>query len=237
MSTQGFGSPYAVLRPVRAGNVFEETIEHLLQAIKLGVFPPGQKLPPERELSEHLGVSRATLRDALGELQRAGFLEVQRGRYGGTFVIEPKELESQKSDLDPRDVQDVLLFRAVVEPAAAELAAKADLSASARMHLQTSLSEVQAADLDSYRPRDARFHIAIAELTDSPTLISAVAETRSRVNSLLDRIPLLPVNLEHSNEQHAQIAAAILQGDAEAARAIMSSHIEGTSSLLRGFLS
>ncbi|BAS11093.1 putative HTH-type transcriptional regulator RmpR [Arthrobacter sp. Hiyo4] len=79
-------SPAPILRPVRHGNAFEETIERLLQNIKLGLFGVGTKLPAERELAEMLGVSRATLRDALAELQKAGYVEVQRGRYGGTYV-------------------------------------------------------------------------------------------------------------------------------------------------------
>lgn len=237
MALTDFGHPYAVLRPVRSGNAFEETIEHLLQAIKVGLFPRGQKLPPERDLAEHLGVSRATLREALAELQRAGFLEVRRGRYGGTYILETFGApSSDPGHLDPRECHDVLIFRAVVEPAAAELAARADLSASARQHLQACLSEVQQADQSTYRTRDARFHIAVAELSRCPSLITAVADTRARVSALLDKIPLLPANLEHSNQQHLAITEAILRGDPVHAKALMADHLEGTASLLRGFL-
>jgi DNA-binding FadR family transcriptional regulator len=227
-----------MLRPVRGGNAFEETIEHILQTIKLGIFAPAEKLPPERELAERLGVSRATLRDALGELQSAGYLQVQRGRYGGTYVSSPAvERPHQDGPLDPAEVEDVLLFRGIIEPAAAVLSAKADLSALARRHLQGCLSEVNAATPESYRPRDARFHIAIAELSGSASLVGAVAETRVRLNELLDRIPLLGTNLEHANQQHVEIAEAILRGDAPAAERATIEHLEGTASLLRGFLS
>ena len=47
--------PDAVLRPVREGNAFESTVEHLATAIRLGVFAAGERLPPERELAERLG--------------------------------------------------------------------------------------------------------------------------------------------------------------------------------------
>ncbi|XAS68759.1 GntR family transcriptional regulator [Micrococcaceae bacterium Sec5.7] len=237
MTDSTFGQSYSMLRPVRGGNAFEETIEHILQTIKLGIFAPAEKLPPERELAERLGVSRATLRDALGELQSAGYLEVQRGRYGGTYVsgtsVNPKQ---DLRPLDPAEVQDVLLFRGIIEPAVSALAAKSDLSAAARGHLQGCLSEVRNASNDTYRPRDARFHIAIAELTGSPSLVGAVAESRARLNELLDRIPLLGTNLEHANEQHADIADAILRGDAVTAEQVTIEHLEGTASLLRGFL-
>lgn len=232
-----FGPSFSMLRPVRGGNAFEETIEHILQTIKLGIFAPAEKLPPERELAEQLGVSRATLRDALGELQSAGYLEVQRGRYGGTYVsTETVQRKPDHGPLDPAEVEDVLLFRSIIEPAAAGLAAKADLSAAARRHLQLCLSEVCASPAASYRPRDSRFHIAIAEMCGSASLVSAVAETRARLNDLLDRIPLLGTNLEHANEQHTEIADAILRGDAPAAERATVQHLEGTASLLRGFL-
>lgn len=231
--------PYSMLRPVRGGNAFEETIEHILQTIKLGIFAPADKLPPERELAEHLGVSRATLREALGELQSAGYLVVRRGRYGGTYVSENHVRTDNRGvrPLDRAEVHDVLLFRGVIEPAASSLAAGSDLSAAARGHLRNCLTDVSVASEANYRPRDARFHIAIAELTGSPSLVGAVAETRSRINDLLDRIPFLSTNLEHSNEQHAQIADAILRGDSAAAERATVEHLEGTASLLRGFLS
>ncbi|MGJ9371529.1 FadR/GntR family transcriptional regulator [Nesterenkonia sp. CF4.4] len=238
MTAAEFGDPYAVLRPVRSGNTFEETIEHLLQAIRVGLFPPGQKLPAERELAEHLGVSRATLREALAELQQAGFLDIRRGRYGGTYVLQARSAARQGGvPLEPAERQDVLVFRAVLEPAAAELAAQAQLSPSARDHLLGCLADLEGADRGSYRARDSRFHIAIAELGGSQSLVTAVTDTRARVSALLDEIPLLPANLEHSNEQHLAITEAILDGDGARAKQLMIDHLEGTASLLRGFLS
>src|SRR6516225_4941632 len=80
------GAEQALLRPVRAGNAFEETVERLLTTIKLGLAPPGSKLPPERALAERLDVSRVTLREAIRALQQSGYVESRRGRNGGTFV-------------------------------------------------------------------------------------------------------------------------------------------------------
>ena len=77
------GSPAiiaAVFRAVRTGNAFEETVERLLEGVKLGVYAPGDRLPPERELTRRLGVSRITLREALRELAAAGYVETKRGR-------------------------------------------------------------------------------------------------------------------------------------------------------------
>ena len=66
----------ALLRPVRPGNPFEDTVERLLQTIRLGVLAPGESLPPERELAARLGVSRDTVREAIKSLADAGYLVV-----------------------------------------------------------------------------------------------------------------------------------------------------------------
>ena len=75
-----------VLRPVRAGSGFEEALEQILQVLRLGLVPYGQRLPSERELAERLRISRVTLREVLKVLQDQGLVESRRGRYGGTFV-------------------------------------------------------------------------------------------------------------------------------------------------------
>ena len=88
------GSPAitaAVFRAVRTGNAFEETVERLLEGVKLGVYAPGDRLPPERELTRRLGISRITLREALRELAAAGYVETKRGRFGGTFILRQPE--------------------------------------------------------------------------------------------------------------------------------------------------
>ena len=60
-----------VLGPVRGHHAFEGCVEQLGTAIRLGVFPSGSALPPERDLAERLGVSRATLREAIVALREA----------------------------------------------------------------------------------------------------------------------------------------------------------------------
>jgi DNA-binding FadR family transcriptional regulator len=229
---------FRLLQPARRGNAFEETVQRLLHAIKLGVFPAGSRLPPERDLAEHLGVSRSTLRDGLADLQAAGYLTIQRGRYGGAVVSE--ELPGGGGGADGRparaEVEDILTFRAVVEPGAARLAALAAHGDPARDALLDALGAVARADAAQYRPLDARLHLALAELSGSRSLTLAVAQARSRANDMLDRIPFLPVNIAHSNRQHEAIVRAVLAGDARRAEAEMAAHLDGTAALLRGFL-
>ncbi len=234
------GATASLFRPVRTRNAFEETVERLLQAIRLGVARPGERLPAERELAARLGVSRVTLREAIRALADAGYVESRRGRYGGTFVA--ADLPGTGSG-DPAapvpDVEDVLTLRRVLESGAAEAAATRPLTQDQRRQLRvrlTEVAEVDEQDEAEYRRRDSRLHLAIAELTGSPSLTTSVADIRSTVNGLLDAIPWLPANIEHSNAQHAEIVEAILSGDQAAARAAMDEHLDGTESLLRAFL-
>ncbi|MDR8410664.1 FCD domain-containing protein [Nonomuraea sp. 3-1Str] len=232
-----------VLRPVRAGNAFEETVERLLQAIKLGVVPPGAKLPPERELAVRLGISRVTLREAIRALQEAGYLDVRRGRYGGAFVtyVPPEpgtgDLRRVVADMGTADLTDALTFRMAVECGAAAVLAASELTDERRAVLRRRLADLDEARAEDYRRLDTAFHLSIAELTGSALLAATCADARLRVGDLLNAIPMLQVNLQHSASQHQAIVAAILAGDPEAARRAVAEHLEGTAALLRAFLS
>src|SRR5215472_661714 len=114
-----------VLRPVRAGNAFEETVERLLTVIKLGLVGPGERFPAERDLAAQLGISRLTLRDAIHELTEAGYVSSRRGRAGGTFVTyhrpSPSSAELRRlARQDADKLSDALIFRLAVEAGAAE---------------------------------------------------------------------------------------------------------------------
>src|SRR5947209_16105649 len=80
----------AVFAPVHSQTAFEETVERLGTAIKLGLLAPGTRLPAERELCSRLGIARSTLRQALVALGQSGHLHATRGRGGGTFVADPQ---------------------------------------------------------------------------------------------------------------------------------------------------
>jgi GntR family transcriptional repressor for pyruvate dehydrogenase complex len=235
----------ALFRPVRAGNAFEETVSRLLQAIRLGIVPPGEALPPERDLAARFSVSRDTVRDAIRSLSDAGFLVSRRGRYGGTFVVgsPPKRVATAGIDgfvaSDPptaEQIEDVLALRDILEGGAARAAAARSLSAVDRELLWTRLRETAAASVDDYRRLDSRLHLTVGELVGAPSLVPLLADNRMRLNELLDHIPLLQPNIEHSNQQHEQIVIAILTGDAERAASAMQEHLEGSAALLRAFL-
>jgi DNA-binding FadR family transcriptional regulator len=226
-----------LLSPVRPGNAFEDTVGRLLQTIRLGVLQPGESLPPERELASRLGVSRDTVREAIKSLSDAGYVVSRRGRYGGTFLAErlPRH-PIQSNGASQVEVDDVLRIREILEVGAARMAASRTLTAAQREVLWTRMADVRAASPDDYRRLDSRLHLAIAEAAGSSSLVPLVAENRMRLNALLDRIPLPPRNISHSDEQHEAIVLAILAGDCDGAAAAMRAHVEGSAALLHGFL-
>lgn len=228
-----------VLRPVRAGNGFEEALEQILQVVRLGLVPGGERLPAERGLAERLGISRVTLREVLKVLQDQGLVESRRGRYGGTFVL-PRPDAGGEDELRRRitevDIEDVLRFREVLEVGAAGLCATHGLDGERTERLCEALDRTGDAPLADYRRLDTLLHLTLAELCGSPTLTAQYAAVRATVNDLLDCIPLLVRNLEHSQRQHVALVEAVLDRDADGAREMMREHCAGTAALLRGFL-
>lgn len=232
--------PEVVLQPVGGRNGFESTVEQLASAVRLGVFAAGDFLPPERDLVYRLGVSRATVREAIGALRQADLVRTRRGRGGGSEVIYTgPDPDGSGADLSARrsELLDALDFRRVVEPGTAYLAATRELTAEQRAWLRQSLSAVRdAADSSAHRLADHRLHLAIATLSESPMLMQTVTQAQTRLNEMLNAIPVLQRNIEHSNDQHAAIVTAVLGGDPQRARLVMEDHCDATSALLRGLL-
>lgn len=232
----------SVLRAVTGRqHAFEGCVEQLAGAIRLGVYPRGTTLPPERELATRMGVARATLREAIAALRAADLVQTTRGRGGGTVVsYRPRRPSARTARaLVPRSEQlrDMLLFRRVVEPGACYLAAERGLRPEQRDLLTTAHDEVAgASDPAEHRQADSRFHLALAAVTESPLTIRAVASVHADLHDMLNAIPVLEVNIEHSHRQHRALLAAVLKGEATKARRVMESHCDDTAALLRGLL-
>jgi GntR family transcriptional repressor for pyruvate dehydrogenase complex len=230
-----------VLRSVRGHHAFEGCVEQLATAIRLGVYPNGTPLPTERDLAERMGVSRATLREAIAALRMADMVRTTRGRGGGTVVSYRPEAPAKGGSPGIADRKEELLdsltFRRVVEPGACYIAASRSLTATERMVLTTALAAVDhAEDSAVHRQADSRLHLAIASVTASPMTISSVTEVQACLHDMLQAIPVLEVNIEHSTRQHRAIVEAILAGEATKARRAMEQHCDDTAALLRGLL-
>src|SRR5947208_11757223 len=114
----------SVFEPVRPLSTFEETVERLGTAIRLGLLPAGSRLPPERSLAGQLGISRSTLRQALTTLVQSGHLVSVRGRRGGTFVSDRPPLAELAPQPLGEEALAVLDYRVAIETGATLLAAE-----------------------------------------------------------------------------------------------------------------
>lgn len=229
------------MRPTRGQHAFESCVERLATSIRLGVFPTGSTLPPERELAERMGVSRATLREAIAGLRAAGMVKTTRGRGGGTVVAYQPESPSlgRAKKLVGRESEllDSLTFRRIVEPGACYLAAQQDLTNKEQQLLTSALAAVDGApNAAQHRQADSRLHLAIASVSGSPMTLAAVTEAQALLDEMLRAIPVLPVNIDHSSSQHQAIVQAILGGRPTRARRAMEQHCDDTAALLRGLL-
>ena len=75
-----------IFEPIKAKRAFEEVVEQIRQAVATGQLKPGDRLPPERDFAEQLGVSRNAVREAMRTLENAGFVECHQGMGGGAFI-------------------------------------------------------------------------------------------------------------------------------------------------------
>jgi DNA-binding FadR family transcriptional regulator len=230
-------SAETVFAPVRSQTAFEETVERLGTAIKLGLLPPGTCLPAERELCARLGIARSTLRQALTALSQSGHVYATRGRGGGTFVSDPQPPADPPSTEMLARWRETCDRRLAVELGvallAAERASAEDLDALDRLvaTLQDSLE-----DFPAYRQADIRLHVGLAEAADSPSLVRAMTETQGAMTDLIAYIAHPPQVLASSNAQHRRLLAAVRKRDAQRALSAMADHLRGTEHVLAGLL-
>jgi GntR family transcriptional regulator, transcriptional repressor for pyruvate dehydrogenase complex len=225
-----------VFKPVRPPTTFEETVERLGTAIRLGLLPPGSKLPAERNLAVRLRISRSTLRQALTTLVQSGHLVSVRGRTGGTFVAERPPLAEQDGKPLGDDAWAVLDYRVAIETGATILAAERadDEQLDVLDALVRRMSEVR--DFEEYRRADIRFHIGVAEAAGSPRLVTAMTEVQGQVSDLIALIPHPEEVLTHSNAQHRRLVTLLRRGRGAQAVTLMREHIEGTEHILAGLI-
>jgi DNA-binding FadR family transcriptional regulator len=228
----------AVFGPVQAPTTFEETVERLGTAIRLGLLAAGTRLPPERELSEQLGISRSTLRHAITTLTQSGHLVSLRGRAGGTFVADaPPLAEAQEAIALEGRWRDLLDFRIAIEAGAALLAAeRAQPSSLARMQEHVDTMDAALEDFTAYRHADVFFHLGLAEAAESPRLVAAMTEVQGGMSELIAHIAHPPAVLERANRQHERLIKLLRRGDGARAVRLVREHLQGTEHILGGLL-
>jgi len=221
-----------MLEPVRRTTLREQAAVQIKTLILEGRLKPGDRLPSERNLVDRLGVSRASVREALRSLEIRGLLDVRPGE--GAFVREvPVEAVLDPLStalLDRRSLLEVLEARQILEPEIAALAAQRAHPEDIR-EMERILGEMQ----DSLR--DQRYDSAVQSIIAYHRVITRATGNRL-IQRLMDTIAdLLSESMREtlrlrgrparSLEGHRQILAAIRTGDAASAKAAMLSHIRG----------
>lgn len=223
-------SPEALAPPERPLTGYQEVLDYLRREMSLGRIRVGDRLPSERKLSEHLGVARETLRQALRMLEGSGDIVVQRGSRGGA-VVQSTPVDAAQSLRHVVEHQDAILdaieFRSIVESAAARLAAlrrtPEDLAALARAQ-----ANLLAADtLHDCRDFDTAFHLALANASGNREITHAVEEARVKMFRMVDVIDYEFLR-DSSHAAHERVLDALQAGDAERAAAEMRAHLTTT---------
>ncbi len=227
----------SLFAPVRSQSTFEETLERLGTAIKLGLLEAGERLPAERELCTRMEISRSTLRQALTALVQSGHLHAVRGRGGGTFVAEHPPWRPVPSPALLADWRGACDARLSVEVGVAMLAAeRATAEALTALERLVDAMDDQVTDFEAYRQTDVRLHVGLAQAAGSQRLVIAMTEAQGEMTDLIAYIAHPPEVLAWANGQHARLLAAIRRGDSAQAAQEMAEHLRGTEHVLAGLL-
>ena len=220
-------------------SVSEEIVQQILALVKSDVLRPGDRLPPERELCKQFGVGRASLREGLRSLSTMGVLQ---GRVGeGTFVSSDSAGVLEKAIqwgllLDPKQVEDLIETRLMLESRTAALAAERATPDTVSA-IETRLNEMETAtgDPSLFLESDLRFHTAIAEASGNSILVSMLTTIRGHLHQWIRKSLEEPAThtvddrIKLSLEQHGSIVAAIRDQDSSAAKEAMRGHILSSS--------
>lgn len=212
--------------------VTDEAIEKIKAMIVSGELAPGDRLPPEKELSDRLGLSRNSMREAVKALEVIRVLDVRRG--DGTYVtsLEPHLLLEAISfviDLhDDDSLLEVFAVRRMLESQATGLAATyATAGTLAALHGEIEAG-ARSETLDELVEHDSRFHSEIARATGNGYLASLIESLSSQtIRARIWRGLTEQDAVQRTLLEHQAIADAIEQKDAVLAAALATAHIAG----------
>lgn len=194
---------------------------------------PGDRLPGERELCEGLGVSRASVREALRSLQAGGVVLVRHGK--GVFVAEPNEGQQalhRFARLRDVGLEELFAMREVLEVPAAGWAAMSATDEQLQ-ELAATFDELQRAVTGHRAPSelrsiDAKLHLQIAEFASNRFLTMAQSILQEMLNRSMETTLSITGRPARSVREHAEIVDALLARDPRRARAAARRHIHST---------
>jgi DNA-binding FadR family transcriptional regulator len=217
-----------MLKPVEKQRVAEEVAEQLRSLILGGQYPPGSKLPPERELSKRLRVNRASLREALKKLEHLGLVRIRQG--DGTRVqnfMETGGIELVQHLLPlaggkPELIRDLLEFRRIFGRELARLAAARGKTLSqngdglAKLRAIADKADQVTGALELF-DLDFDFYVAVAQLSGNQVMLLLINTVRDGVRGFMPLLANLAAPRDSVRKHHRDLIAAIESGDVDGA--------------------
>jgi GntR family transcriptional repressor for pyruvate dehydrogenase complex len=216
---------------VEKQRVAEEVAEQLRALILGGQYPPGSKLPPERELSKRLRVNRASLREALKKLEHLGLVRIRQGE--GTRV--QNFMETGGIDLvqhllplaggKPELIRDLLEFRRIFGRELARLtAARRDAAGLVELRGLAERGDTATGALELF-DLDFDFYVALAQLSGNQVMSLLINTVRDGVRGFRPLLANLAAPGEAVRKHHRDLIAAIERQDVAAAGRIADDYL------------
>ena len=221
-----------MLKPVEKQRVAEEIAEQLRSLILNGQYPPGSKLPPERELSKRLRVNRASLREALKKLEHLGLVRIRQGdgtrvqnfmETGGIELVQHLlPLASGKPEL----IRDLLEFRRLFGRELARLAAvRSGKDGLGRLRAVADKAD-QANGAAELFDLDFEFYVALAAASGNQVMLLLINTVRDGVRNFMPLLANLAGPQDAVRKHHRDLIAAIEKGDSAGAGKIADEYLK-----------
>jgi GntR family transcriptional repressor for pyruvate dehydrogenase complex len=230
-------------RPVTPEKLSSAVVRQIEKLILRGILRPGERLPSERELADRMGVSRPSLREAIGSLQDTGLLTARPGAgvyvadvLGSAFAPALTQLFARHDEA----VFDYLSFRRDMEGLAAERAARLGSNTDLQV-VQTIFDKMVAAhparNADAESALDAQFHMAIVEASHNVIMLHMMRSMYDLLRNgvFYNRQVMFKQRTTRSDllDQHRAINDALQARDPDAARTAVEAHLDYVERALR----
>lgn len=220
--------PFEVIQPRR---LYQQVADQLRQLMDSGEYGIGDRLPAERDLSERLGVSRPTVREALIALEVEGRVRIRVG--SGVTVIRPLERLVRPVPSEIEGPFEVLRARELVESAVAfEAARLAEPRHLERLDAVLRMMETGRHPSPETIATDRLFHVSVAEILGNAVMVRFVGELfDQRMTPYFERLSGYFETGESwrlAHEEHLAVRDAIRAGDPDAASAAMRRHLQAS---------
>ena len=220
-----------MFKTARTRRISHNIVKQIREAILSGELKPADKLPPEKELAENFGVSKASLREAFRALEALGLLEVRQGMGGGAFVKKVDRETARNSMFNyiffqNPSIAEFTELRLLLEPKVAEIAAQkmtdADLA-----DLEKNVAQTRD-HLDAptfYYELDTYFHHRICTITENRLICFVIDSLKNAIVNIKLQLELDRDFSIQVYKAHTRIMEAFRKRDPDMAREEMAKHI------------